>query len=155
MSDKPVQNLSNHGHTPKELIIECVLILPVLLGAGFAAFKLLAGGDELNVPLLVVAIALLLHAAASIYVVLHLRFACLKLQDRLIRQEMRFRLSQVLPDDLRGRIGELDLGQLVSLRFAGDDEIVDITRKVLNDKIGDRKAIKKMVKNWQADWMRI
>ncbi len=75
-------------------------------------------------------------------------------QDRVIRLEMRLRLAGLLPADLQARIQELTVDQLVSLRFASDAELPGLTRKVLDDKITDRKSIKKLVKDWQADWMR-
>ena len=81
------------------------------------------------------------------------RFA-LVVQDRVIRLEMRLRLERLLPADLRGRIAEFSVDQLVSLRFAGDAELPELARKVLDGKIEDRKAIKQMVRDWQADWLR-
>ena len=61
---------------------------------------------------------------------------------------------RVVPGELRGRIGEFSVGQLVSLRFASDAELPELARKVLEGKIEDRKAIKQMVKDWQPDWLR-
>ena len=48
----------------------------------------------------------------------------------------------------------LTVGQLVALRFASDEELPELARKVLDEKLTDRKAIKKMVRNWQADFLR-
>jgi hypothetical protein len=42
----------------------------------------------------------------------------------------------------------------VSLRFASDAELPALAKKVLDEKINDRKAIKKMIKNWQPDELR-
>ena len=78
-----------------------------------------------------------------------------KVQDRVIRLEMRLRLAKVLPEDLKSRVTELTLGQLVALRFASDEELPELVRKVLNEKIQTRDTIKKLVKNWQADWHRV
>jgi hypothetical protein len=78
----------------------------------------------------------------------------LKVQDRLIRLEMRLRLQQVLPADLRPRIFELTAAQLVGLRFASDAEMTDLVRDVLANNIQDRETIKKKIKNWQADNLR-
>lgn len=75
----------------------------------------------------------------------------LKVQDRLIRLEMRLRLQQVLPADLRPRSLELTTAQLVGLRFASDAEMTDLVRDVLANNIQDRDTIKKKIKNWQAD----
>jgi len=43
---------------------------------------------------------------------------------------------------------------LISLRFACDAELPALARKVLDEKLNDRKAIKRMVKDWQADYLR-
>jgi hypothetical protein len=75
-------------------------------------------------------------------------------QDRVIRLEMRLRMAEVLPVDLRSRIPEFEVGQLVSLRFASDAELPALARKVLDDKLTDRKVIKQMIKDWQADYLR-
>ena len=75
----------------------------------------------------------------------------LAVQDRLIRLEMRLRLQQVLPADLRPRILELTVPQLIGLRFASDAEMTDLVRDVLANNIQDRETIKKKIKNWQAD----
>jgi hypothetical protein len=72
----------------------------------------------------------------------------------LIRLEMRLRLARVLPADSQSRIGEFTLDQLISMRFASDAELPAIARKVLDEKINDRKAIKQLVNDWQADWLR-
>jgi hypothetical protein len=96
----------------------------------------------------------LLLAAALILLALHARMFALTVQDRVIRLEMRLRLQQVLPPDLRSRIPEFDVGQLVALRFAGDAELPELARKVLNEKLTDRKTIKKMIRDWQPDFLR-
>ena len=96
----------------------------------------------------------LLTAVGLILCALFARMFALTVQDRVIRLEMRLRMERLLPADLRARIPEFSVGQLVSLRFAGDGELPDLARKVLDGKIEDRKAIKQMVRDWQADWLR-
>lgn len=96
---------------------------------------------------LLVAIALLLLAFSA-------RLMALTVQDRVIRLEMRLRMLQVLPVDMQPRIGEFTVGQLVALRFAGDAELPDLARKVLQDKLTDRKAIKQLIRDWQPDFVR-
>jgi hypothetical protein len=96
----------------------------------------------------VVAVALLCVAFAS-------RIMVLAVQDRLIRLEETLRLQRCLPDDLRSRIGELSNGQLISLRFCGDEaELVGLTRSVLNGELKSRDDIKKSIKTWRPDTMR-
>jgi uncharacterized membrane protein YheB (UPF0754 family) len=95
-----------------------------------------------------------LTAAALVLLAFHARLFALRVQDRVIRLEERMRLERLLPDDLKSRIGEFQTGQLVALRFACDAELPALARKVLNDKVTDRKAIKKMVGAWRADYLR-
>jgi hypothetical protein len=75
-------------------------------------------------------------------------------QDRVIRLEMRLRMREVCPPDLAARVREFTPAQLVALRFAGDAELPTLARKVLDEKLQDRKAIKSMVRDWQADNLR-
>lgn len=96
-----------------------------------------------------------LTSIALITLALYARIFALTVQDRVIRLEMRLRLREVLPAALHPRIGEFTKGQLVALRFAGDAELPEIAEKVLRDKIQDRAAIKQMVKDWQADHLRV
>ena len=81
------------------------------------------------------------------------RVFALKVQDRVIRLEMHLRVLNVAPD-LSPRFGEFTMNQLCSLRFAGDVELPELARKVLVEKLDDRTAIKKMVRDWQADTAR-
>ena len=96
----------------------------------------------------------LLLAVAFLLVFFHARNMALIVQDRVIRLEMRLRLERLLPDDLRGRIGEFTVDQLVAMRFASDAELPDLARRVLDERLTDRKAIKRLVKDWQGDFLR-
>lgn len=78
----------------------------------------------------------------------------LRVQDRVIRLEMRLRLAGVLPDDLRPRIADLRPGQLVALRFAGDAELPALVRQVLDENLTDRREIKRRIRDWQPDHLR-
>ena len=95
-----------------------------------------------------------LLAIAFLILILYARLFSLTVQDRVIRLEMRLRLAEILPVDLRPRIPEFTVAQLVSMRFASDAELPSIARKVLDEKLSDRKAIKQLVKDWQADYVR-
>jgi hypothetical protein len=96
----------------------------------------------------------LLLAAAFILLLLYARSFALRVQDRVIRLEMRLRLRGLLPPDLQGRILEFTPRQLVALRFASDEELPELCRTVLRDNITEGKTIKKMIRNWQADYLR-
>jgi hypothetical protein len=83
------------------------------------------------------------------------RLFSLGVQDRVIRMEERLRFRQVLPEDLKTRINEFTINQLVSLRFASDAELPELARRVLDERLNSRKAIKQMIQNWRADYQRI
>ena len=95
-----------------------------------------------------------LVAAALVIGGLCFRLFALKVQDRVIRLEMRLRMERLLPADLKARIEDFTVGQLIALRFTGDPELPELARRVLNDKLTERKAIKQMVKNWIPDYLR-
>lgn len=99
------------------------------------------------------AISLLL-AIAFVLLAFYARIFALAVQDRVIRLEMRLRMLQILPAELRPRIPEFSVGQLVALRFASDAELPALAKKVLDEKLNDRKAIKKMIREWQPDFLR-
>lgn len=96
----------------------------------------------------------LLLSVAFILLAFSARIFALTVQDRLIRLEMRLRMRQVLPAELQARIPEFEVGQLVALRFASDAELPSLAKKVLDEKLRDRKAIKRLVQNWQPDLLR-
>lgn len=94
-------------------------------------------------------------AVALILLYLFVRIFATGAQDRVIRLEERLRFAQLLPDDLKPRIEEFTRAQMVGLRFASDAEVPDLARRVLAENIQDREAIKKMIKEWRADYERI
>jgi hypothetical protein len=93
-------------------------------------------------------------AAALLTLGLLARTQTLTVQDRVIRLEMRLRLRQVLAPDLQPRISELSHRQLVALRFAGDAELPELVREVLDGRLTTSKDIKARIKHWQPDWLR-
>jgi hypothetical protein len=95
-----------------------------------------------------------LVAFALVVLFLYSRLFANKVQDRVIRLEERLRMANVLPVDLRPRIGEFTPDQLIALRFASDGELPALARKVLDEKIANRETIKKLITNWRADELR-
>jgi hypothetical protein len=96
-----------------------------------------------------------LVAVALIIVALFARVFALKAQDRVIRLEMRLRMRELLPEHLRGRINDFTATQMIGLRFAGDAELPELARKVLDENIAAATPIKKAVKDWQVDNCRL
>jgi hypothetical protein len=97
----------------------------------------------------------LLVAVGLILVAYFVRTFPLRVQDRLIRLEMQIRLRDLLPPELRPRIDEFTPRQLIALRFAGDRELPELAAAVLRDNIQNGTAIKKMIREWRPDDLRV
>ena len=139
------QNFANHTRFVPAFHIGVLGIFTANLI--FRVMRLFQGFDSERAFGLLLAIAFMLGA-------MYARMFAMTVQDRVIRLEMRLRLERLLAADLRPRIPEFSVGQLVALRFASDAELPELARKVLDGNIQDRKTIKQMVRDWQADWLR-
>jgi Family of unknown function (DUF6526) len=145
MAQEKVQNFKNHV---RFMPLFHFFVFPVL-GINFI-WSLVQLKDGVNAE----SLRSVIVAAALAALALSARLMALSVQDRVIRLEMRLRMERLLPADLHPRIGEFTVGQLVSLRFAGDDELPVLARKVLEEKLADRNVIKHRIKNWRADFLR-
>ena len=76
----------------------------------------------------------------------------LTLQDRIIRQEVRFRYYTLTGQRLEEE--ELSLGQILALRFAPDEELPDLIKKTLAENLSP-DLIKQSIVNWKGDYMRV
>jgi Family of unknown function (DUF6526) len=87
-------------------------------------------------------------------VAMQVRVYSLKVQDRLIRLEETLRMERVLPSDLKARIPELSVKQMVGLRFASDAELAERVREALDQGL-DGEAVKKRIQAWRPDTFRV
>ena len=142
---QPEQNFQNHA---KLVPVFHFFVIPVLLvNAIWAATLAVQSPGAATIIGLATAFALLVLAFLA-------RVFALKVQDRVIRLEMRLRLRELLPSALHPRISEFTPGQLVALRFASDAELAALAEAVLRDGVTDKKTIKSMIKVWNPDHLR-
>jgi hypothetical protein len=144
MAEQTPQNFKNHARPVPVFVVGQLILLVNLVGRLYDLRYGISFGSVMDV----------LVGAALITLFVFVRTSALTVQDRLIRLEMRLRLAGLLPSDLQSRIPEFTVDQLIALRFASDAELPGLARKVLDEKIAERKAIKQMVKDWQADYLR-
>jgi hypothetical protein len=78
----------------------------------------------------------------------------LKVQDRVIRLEERIRLQALAPAEWHSQIYRLSEDQLIGLRFAADDEVVELAKQALEHNL-NRKQIKERIQSWRPDYLRV
>jgi len=145
MADPARQSYANHFR----LVPPYHIVLSLILLVNFF-YCLVRAIVAFSWPTLLAA----LMGLAFLLMFLYMRTFPLKVQDRLIRLEVRLRLERILPADLKARIHELTVSQLIALRFASDAEMPGLVREVLDQKITRQKDIKQKVRDWQADHLR-
>ena len=85
--------------------------------------------------------------AAVILALWYGRSFALRAQDRAIRAEENFRHFIATGKPLDSR---LRMGQIIALRFAGDDEYVALAKRAVEENLS-AKDIKMAIQHWKAD----
>ena len=145
MAENTPQSFENHARfvPPYHFITSGIFFINFL----WSGYRLV------RTPSAEAAVSLLL-AVGLLLLFVYVRTFPLVVQNRVIRLEEQLRMRGLLPADLQARIGEFTPAQLVALRFASDEELPQLCRIVLADKVADQKAIKKMIKKWRPDHLR-
>jgi hypothetical protein len=144
MERKP-QTLANHAKFDPAFHF---FLIPILVANVIVvAIQLYHFPGKLGTWLLLVSLALLVMGG-------RMRGYATQLQDRIIRVEEHLRLTAILPESLRMRIGELTDAQLIALRFASDAETPALVQRTLDEQLS-RADIKKAVQNWRPDYSRV
>jgi len=144
MSDT-TQNLKNHGRL--DPAFHFFLFFVLLANLVFALIHLYHHHD--------IHAGWFLVLSLSVFVAwVKVRTYPLKVQDRVIRLEERLRLQALAPTEWHAQIYKLTEDQLIGLRFAADDEVVELAKQALEHNL-NRKQIKERIKSWRADNWRI
>jgi hypothetical protein len=145
MSNSAPQSFKNHGRMdpPFHVVLATVLAVNLYM-VGLNAFKHF---DLFSAWLVILSIAIWIP-------VLKLRMYPLKVQDRVIRLEERIRLQALAPAEWHTQIYRLSEDQLIALRFASDDEVVELAKQALEHNL-TRKQIKERIKTWRPDDLRV
>jgi hypothetical protein len=146
----PEQNYANHArYVPGfHFVTFGILAINVL----WSLYRLVVGLPGVPIFDRVLNVAV---AAALVLLAWYARVFPLRAQDRVIRLEETLRLERLLPADLRPHIAELRPSQLIALRFASDEELPELARTVIERKDMESDEIKKSIRNWRADHLRM
>jgi hypothetical protein len=139
------QNLANHArYVPGFHFVTGALAIVIL---GWSLYRLVTqrSTDALFTTLI---------ALAIVGEFWYLRAFPLAVQDRLICLEEKLRLATLSPSESRSLYGQLTPNQLIALRFASDAEMPALAKRVIDEKITGRAAVKALIVNWRADHMR-
>jgi hypothetical protein len=145
MSNSKPQNLENHARydPPYHFVLSIVLLANLIVSIVYVVRH----------PCFYSAWFVVLSVAAII-AWFRLRTYPLKVQDRVIRLEERLRLQELAPAEWHSQIYRLTEDQLIGLRFAADDEVVELAKQALEHNL-NRKQIKERIKDWRADHWRV
>ena len=145
MMARMAQNYSNHL---RWFPLFHFVVSPILVAYTiWASWRAISAPSADHIWAAIFAVGVFLGALAS-------RAMAVRVQDRVIRLEMRLRLATVLPADMRSFIPRLTYRQLVALRFASDEELPELVRQVIAGRLVDQRAIKKAIVHWQGDHLR-
>jgi hypothetical protein len=144
MSETP-QNFKSHGRfdPPYHYVLGIFLLANLV----FACFHVWRHRDIAAGWYLVTSIVVFIPY-------IKLRAYPLKVQDRVIRLEERMRLQALAPAEWHAQIYRLTEDQLIGLRFAADDEVVELAKQALEGNL-NRKQIKERIKSWRTDNWRV
>ncbi len=146
-----IQTYDNHKSYDWVHIIAATSLIPATV---LAAALLLPLFSE-RAALLIMKLLLVYYGVCMFVLAIKIRRYPLTLQDRIIRLEMRLRLQRLLDPEDHWQIDGLYTDQIVPLRFASDEQLPELMRKVLDEKITDPDEIKRMVRDWTPDYNRI
>jgi hypothetical protein len=140
-----MQNYENHRrvHVPYHLVIVPIFWINLAL----TIIRFARQPSIESAWIVVVAIGMVLMVAV-------MRTNAVRVQDRVIRLEMRVRLQAVAPG-LVHFVDELSPRQVVALRFAGDAELPDLMRRAKAGEFAATRDIKRVIKDWRPDTLRV
>jgi len=145
MSESTPQSFKNHGRfDPAFHFVRFFVVIVNLVYAGIHLYR----------QQTISAAWYLVLSLVVIIPLFKLRTYPLKVQDRVIRLEERLRLQALAPEEWHAQIYRLTEDQLIGLRFAADDEVVELAKQALEENL-NRKQIKERIKSWRADNWRI
>jgi hypothetical protein len=136
------QTFETHRHNPKATAVAAILWLIAVVCFALTVF----GFRTLEAGLLFLSLSVFILIAIS-------RLYTTKLQDRIIKLEMRVRGERLLTPDRLAALNRLRKGQVVALRFASDAELPGLIEQAERENLTPDQ-IKRAIRTWVPDWDR-
>lgn len=141
------QNYASHARlVPGYHFVLTPVLLATCIGSLVNLWKSLGDHQRLYSASLIAVLSF-----CAFFIAGYARIFALKAQDRAIRAEENLRHFV-----LAGRLLDprLSVKQIVALRFASDDEFVDLARRAAEEGM-EPDAIKRAIRDWRADHYRV
>ena len=136
------QTYANHRHNPKMTAFGMAFLLMAIVAFPLRWFEI--GGRY------TMAIGLF-GLMGSLFVLLSIsRVYTTKLQDRIIKLEMRVRAMTLLTPAQQAVLTRLEKPQIIALRFASDAELPALVERADREKLSSDQ-IKQAITNWLPD----
>jgi Family of unknown function (DUF6526) len=141
----PTQTYKTHRHNPKLTGIGFGLLVLGIVAFALRWFEI--GGRGMFAAGLgaLIAVDLVLLAISRAYTT--------KLQDRIIKLEMRVRCAAFLSPPQLAALAKISTAQVVALRFASDAELPALLERADREQLS-AEQIKRAIKDWVPDWDR-
>ena len=141
------QNFANHTRLVKgyHLVLTAFLSLGIIGSLINLWLQIIAKDNIFSAALIVVLFI------CGLFLFVFVRQFPMKAQDRAIRAEENLRYFILTRKALDSRI---TIKQVIALRFAPDDEFVVLADRTINESLSPEE-IKKAIKNWKADDLRV
>lgn len=141
------QNFKNHTRLlPVFHFIVTPIMLALIIGAGINLVESYQNDFGLYSASLIFLLSLLVA-----FIAYFARSLALKAQDRAIRAEENLRYFAITGKLLDSK---LSLSQVIALRFAPNNELVDLAHRAVEENLSAR-AIKQSIQNWKGDYHRV
>jgi hypothetical protein len=136
------QTYENHPHRPFLTILGYLFVLLALVAFGLRWFHI-GGRASFAIGLFFLAAAIATLLAIS-------RIYTTRLQDRIIKLEMRVRAMALLTREQQRLLGGLSNKQIAALRFASDEELPALLERAAREQMKPGE-IKRAVRTWVPD----
>ena len=135
------QTYANHAHRPTLFVVGALAWLGAVIAFAVAAFAYPGVFLPLGTLLVLVALGSAL-AIGRVYIT--------RLQDRIIKLEMRERCRSLVGPEAVAALQRLETPHIVALRFASDAEMPGLLRRAIDERLAP-DAITRAIVSWRPD----